>query len=428
LPKLKSVPIEKITVSGKEVTNSADIANGFNTFFAEIGLKINEEIKQDILPDIILRHGFQNDQDSGNSTLPGFKLREVNEFEVGEILRKINVKKGVGPDGIPNQILKLIEPLITAPLTDIINTSIRSGSFPEEWKKSVILPIFKEGDRDVTGNYRPIALTNTLSRIVEKVIGDQINTFLKENDALSKNQHGFRNNHSTENLLLDLFNHWYKILDNKTGDRYVVITSLDVKKAFDSVNHDILMNKLQFQYNFSKEMLSWTKSFLKDRIISTKVNDTLSQPCVINTGVPQGSITGPKFFIMHTNDVNDVPIKTVNKQFADDAIKSAKGDSPNNAIESMNTNLLPVLDWYSLNLLMINPIKTKSVVLSTTKLDTNELPKIMVYGNETKFFPTVKYLGIIVDSKLSFVNHLDTLKCKVVHKLKLFQQIVLFLI
>ena len=427
LPRSRAVPIEKVTVNENEITNSTEIAQKFNSFFANIGKEINSELepirnRNRNLDLVNLMENARHDHIHQPLT-----LNPVEDSDIAKMLQKLDIKKSSGPDGIGNDILKLLAPLITNSLTDIINTSIKTGKFPTDWKRASILPIFKSGEKDELGNYRPIALTNTLSRVLEKCVSLQITSHVEKNDFISKNQHGFRNRHSTENVLLDLFNHWYIILDNKTGDRYILATSLDVKKAFDSVNHNILLEKLENQFYFGEEALLWSKSFLNDRIIQTKVNGILSEQAIVNTGVPQGSLTGPQYFLFHTNDVNDIPTETVKKQFADDSIKSAQGDSPFAAVECMNRNIIPIQDWYIENLLMINSGKTKSLILSTTNIDTNTLPKVIVNGLETKYVPTLKHLGITIDSKLSLKTHVDIMERKVISKIKTFQKIRQFL-
>jgi len=392
-------------IDSETIENPKDIANSFNNFFTDIGKNINEELKAN----------SQNTENINNipntpSIFPNFQIHEVQEEEIGKILKNINIKKSPGPDGIPNFILKLLEPLLRGPLTNIINASINKGTFPTQWKESIIIPVHKGEEKDIVGNYRPIALTNTLSRILEKIMNKQLSTFLEENDIISKNQHGFRPHHSTENLLIDMFNLWLQILDNNTGDKYVVITSIDVRKAFDSVNHDILLKKLKDQFNFGESSLSLIKSFLTNRSIQTKVKDTLSIPLTVNTGVPQGSLTGPNLFIMHTNDLNHIVIETLIKAFADDTIKSANGETPNEAICKMNLNLIPVTDWFTLNLLMINAKKTKSMVLATTDYNKESLNKIKVQNHETSFHDTILHLGITIDRKLSLSNHVESLK------------------
>ena len=421
LPRSRAVSIEKITTDGNEFSNPKDIAEKINSFFANIGKEINEELEP------LRNHNRAMDVPQVHDIHQSLKLNPVEDSDVAKLLNKLDPNKSSGPDGIGNSILKLLAPLITTPLTDIINSSIRTGNFPSEWKKANILPVYKSGEKDVVGNYRPIALTNTLSRVLEKCVSLQITAYTQEQNLISNNQHGFRPKHSTENVLIDLFNHWYIVLDNTTGERYVLVSSLDVRKAFDSVNHDILLEKLENQFHFDDEALSWTKSFLKDRSIQTCVNGTLSEPSIVNTGVPQGSLTGPQYFLFHTNDMNEIPTETVKKQFADDSIKSAKGVTPNDAIECMNRNLIPIQNWYTENLLMINGEKTKSLILSTTDIDVNNLNSVIVNGSETKFKPTIKHLGITIDSKLSFREHIDQLENKIIQKLKLFQKIRPFL-
>ena len=418
-PKPNKSSVPSICIEGKEFNENTKIANEFSKFFSEIGKNINEELSKDAkAPDMNIPYSQRVD-----SQTPAFQLQEVTNEDIRNIITSLSDNKSPGPDGIPSSIIKLLEPLLTPVLTNIVNHSITEGIFPSDWKQSLVVPIFKSGDQTSLSNYRPISLTNILSRILEKIVNKQIKQYMNNHNLISDNQHGFRNNHSCENLLIDLHNYWYSVLDNVKGDRFIVATSLDVKKAFDSVNHSILLDKLKNQFHFDEKALNWTKSFLSNRSIATKVNGTLSTNMEIFTGLPQGTLTGPTYFNAYTNDMNDLESTSLTKEFADDALKSAVGVSPMAALDVMNKDLVPVSNWYKSNLLMINAAKTNSLILSTSKIDTESLTKVKINDEDTSFVPSMKYLGIILDSQLSFSHHIDQMNAKIMHKLTIFQQI-----
>ena len=178
-----------------------------------------------------------------------------------------------------------------------------------------------------------------------------------------------------------------------------------------------------------RQLTRWDRQFVSDRNVVTHINSVNSINQIQSTGLPQGSVTGPKFYILYSDDLNDLELdeNTLIKEFADDCIESSAGISPEGAIALTNKSLIPITSWYKNNLLMINPLKTKTLILSTTNVNYDSLPPVVVDTIDTEFCSNLKYLGIILDSQLSLKDHILQLTSRVSYKLNIFQQIRPFL-
>ena len=212
----------------------------------------------------------------------------------------LNDKKACGPVSIPTEPLKLIKEYICIPLSNIFNPSFTNGVHPEKLRIAQIIPIFKKGSRLLPSNYRPISLLSNINKILEKLVFSRLHRFLELHESLYELQYGFRKNHSTNHALINITESIREALDN---NKTVCGIFVDFQKAFDTVNHDILLQKLDY-YGVGGCINSWFKSYLSQRTQFVSILGFESQKKVILHCVPQGSVLGPLLFLMYINDLH----------------------------------------------------------------------------------------------------------------------------
>ena len=221
--------------NGQIINDTLEIANGFNTFFAGIGPKLASEIDHsDTNFDVFLNGRNPN----------SFNFSRISEMDILNICRQLKPKLSAGADCISTKLLKEIAPLIITPLHYLINLSLESGFVPKEFKIAKIVPVFKEGDSHDFNNYRPISLLSSFSKLMEKIVAKKLLRFLHFNDILYKHQYGFRPGHNTSHPVLHLSEKIYSALNQKPSAKTLTI-SIDLKKAFDTVDHKILLSKME---------------------------------------------------------------------------------------------------------------------------------------------------------------------------------------
>ena len=318
--------------------------------------------------------------------------------DIQKRLSNLNVKKSVGPDGISPKILKELSNEIAEVISGIFQESIDEGTVPQLWKKAHVTALFKKGAKSNPSNYRPISLTCILCKVLESIIRTAILDHLTQNNLICKNQYGFVPKRSTSLQLLKVMEEWIQVIDN--GGNIDVIY-LDVMKAFDQVPKNRLLTKLS-SCGIKKNLLQWIDSFLTNRTLTVLVNGCKSGEGMATSGVPQGSVLGPLLFVIYINDLPNELLSAV-YMFADDTkmFREMKDNSDHNILQS---DLHRLNQWAKDWMLSFHP--GKSSVLHLGK--TNPQNKYFLNNQELQNSSTEKDLGVIVDDKLKFEEHIQS--------------------
>uniref|UniRef100_A0A8P4JV61 Reverse transcriptase domain-containing protein n=1 Tax=Dicentrarchus labrax TaxID=13489 RepID=A0A8P4JV61_DICLA len=312
-------------------------------------------------------------------------------------------------DPIPTRLLKEVVPLIGTSLLDMINLSLLSGYVPQSFKVAVIKPLLKKPTLDpgVLANYRPISNLPFLSEILEKVVAKELCDFLHNNSLFEDFQSGLRVHHSTETALVKVNNDLLTASDNGLVSGLVL---LDLSAAFDTIDHNILLQRLEHQIGIKGTALSWFKSYLSDRSQFVHVNDESSINTTVSHGVPQGSVLGPILFTLYMLPLgNIIRNHSINFHcYADDTqlYLSIKPDEINQ-LSKLQTCLKDIKSWMSCNFLMLNSEKNKILVLGPKNLrDSLSKDIVTLDGITLASSTTVRNLGVIFDQDLSFNSHM----------------------
>ena len=300
-----STKITQLNINGKIIDNPKDVANQLNDFFVNVGPLTESSIprSENISPNKFLKKRNQFD----------FFLAHVSHDEVFKIINTLQ-NKSAGPASIPVKLLKLIPDLIIIPLCNIINLSFVSGSFPDPLKIVKVIPIHKNGSTQDMNNYRPISLLSIFDKIMEKIMHERLYKFLELNNILYSKQFGFRKNNSTIDALIKITD---KIRESVDKGKYGCGIFIDLRKAFDTVNHNILLLKME-HYGVRGPSLQWFRSYLSERKQYVYINGECSELKQISCGVPQGSVLGPLLFLIYINDLPNISKKLDLYLFADD--------------------------------------------------------------------------------------------------------------
>ncbi len=402
--------------NGLTLTNDIEIAERFNDFFSSIGQKISDSIsKTDTDPLSYLKH---------DPNIPQLKFDEITPTHINDMIKQISPKKSLDIDGISNFLLSQLNDQISVPLAYIFNISLKTGTYPNKFKTSRVIPIFKSGDHLLADNYRPISLVSSIAKILDKIVAIGLTNHLELNKLLYPFQFGFQKKSSTELNLLHMSNFISSALNS---NKYCIGVFLDLKKAFDVVPHELLLKKLNF-FGITGKIWEWFQSYLKGRAQKVEINGKLSNLADITISVLQGSILGPILFLCFINDLPSIS-KLFLLLFADDTSCLSADSNLQNLITTCNNELQKIANWMMANKLAINVKKCKFIIFHnkgkkvhlenlTVNMNMNEIGKEndpqkiipldrITFSDKNSENHTYKYLGILLDEYFSLSNHIE---------------------
>ena len=387
----------------QEITEQSEIANQFNTFFTNVGSNLASKIPHSE------RHFSSYIQKSDNI----LQNNDLSTEEFENAFSSIKINKASGFDDISPNMIKISYNELAIPLFHICKNSLKTGIFPDEMKVAIIKPLFKSGERNIVSNYRPISLLPVFSKLLERIMFNRVYTHVASNNLLYEKQFGFQNNNSTEYAIVQLAKEIHESFDQ---NEFTLGVFVDLSKAFDTVNHDILLTKLEY-FGLKNKYLNWFKSYLSNRQQFVSYGDkNKSNNENINCGVPQGSILGPLLFILYVNDLCNASNVLNPIMFADDTNLFVSAKDIKQLFQTMTKELITIQNWFNANKLSLNVSKTKYSFFHSLFSADNiplRLPELKIGNTVIKREENMKFLGVLLDENLTWRPHIKCIESKI---------------
>lgn len=389
-----------LNINEKLISDPKIISIKFNEFFTTIADKVREKIPA---TKKTFEHYIKK------RTRNSFFFTPVTIEEITKIIKSLDSKKASGPYSIPSKILDTITTEISSILSDIFNLSFEIGKFIDPLKYVKVVPIFKnKGSPFEVSNFRPISLLSNVDKILEKLVHARLTSFLTHNKILFEKQFGFRSKHSTQHNLITLSEEIRKSLDK---GEFSCGVFLDLRKAFDTVDHKILLKKMEY-YGIRGIANNWFKSYLSGRLQSVFVSGMSSETLEIAHGVPQGSVLGPLLFLLYINDLPNAIIYSKPFIFADDTALLNSSKDLKSIKKKVNIDLKLLLNWLNANKIGLNVDKTEVVLFREQRKKINYDVRLKLNGKRLFFTEDVRYLGVQIDQHLTWDSYLKSLAKK----------------
>ena len=382
----------KFKYNGNILHDGLQISNRFNKIFVHVGESLASVIPQSSkVPSDYLKQGIVSE----------LYLDPVTEDEVDKIISNFS-ESAAGWDELKPTVVKSVRHCIASPLSHICNLSFVTGIFPDELKIANVVPIFKSGDEMVFSNYRPVSVLPVFSKVIERLMYNRLLKYINDTNLLYRYQFGFQKGKSTHMALIVLIDKISEALEK--GDCVVGIF-LDFSKAFDTVDHTILLQKLNF-YGLKGTILSWFENYLSNRKQYVTYNSIKSTTEKINCGVPQGSILGPLLFLIYINDLSAVSKACMSILFADDTNMFFTGRDLQTMTKVINEELINVQEWLHCNKLSFNVLKTHYIIFTSRNKCVNDVD-IRIQNVPIERVYATKFLGVQIDAQLTWKNHIE---------------------
>ena len=388
-----------LELNGKQIFDSFEVATVFNRFYSSVAADLVSKLPR--APGIFhtASYNFRRFYRRFTGLSHSFTLSPVSRHFIRKQLRSLNPNKAVGLDGVSSKFLRDAGDVIVEPVSHLINLSIITNTVPHGFKQAKVVPLFKKGSRLDPGNYRPVSVLSVLSKVLERAVHTQLCEYLEKKSVLYNKQSGFRRNFSTDTCLIGLTDY---LKSEVTNGNYVGMVLIDLQKAFDTVDHGILLSKLEA---IGVTSIPWFKSYLSGREQCVEVDGIRSDFLPINCGVPQGSILGPQLFLLYMNDLC-ISVDCKLSLYADDSALIFAHKDPSHVASFLSSQLSSCKNWLTDNRLSLHIGKTESILFGTSR----RLKRVRDYevkcgGTLVKQVQDVKYLGVQLNSVLDGKSH-----------------------
>ena len=392
----KEETVTSFFYKGSLIEDPQTNAENMNEYLANIGKETNESVGNPSknATCYMNKHSERNQHE--------LSFHDISPADLIEVCKRFTPKTSCDASGMQQNIILSDIGLLAPVLAHLVNISQKTGIFPEGGKIARVIPVYKnKGSKNVFGNYRPISLLPVFSKIIERLIHDKLFEFLVRYQILFESQYGFRSGRNTTHATLDFI---HSIEEAIESNQYAIGVFCDLSKAFDTLNHDILLQKLD-HYGIRGKANMWFQSYLNNRKQYVELNNKKSSCLPIDTGVPQGSILGPLLFLIYINDLPSASnLKCVS--FADDSNLLIQGDNLKELTLNLTKELEGISDFFKANQLKLNAKKTKMVFFRKKSLpDGHQQMDVVLDGTKLSHDDEAEFLGTIIDGTLSWEKH-----------------------
>ena len=374
--------------NGSTVVDERDLTKLFNEYFSFVPSQMVSSIEKSL----------NNYNEQIPISMTSMYFNPTTADEVRAVIGKLKASNGL--NDLPTKFIKLLTDHVSVVIAKLFNLCIENGIYPDELKCARVVPVYKNGNDSLLQNYRPISILNVLAKIFEKLIYTRLNNYFNTNGLFSSNQFGFTKHKDTSQAVI-LSN--INALNAYINKSYVIGVFLDFSKAFDTVDHDLLLHKLH-RYGLRGVVYDFMRSYLANRTQYVQIKDCKSSPIVVTTGVPQGSCLGPLLFNIYTNDLNFLLTDVKAIMYADDVVFYAESGSLDLLTSFVEQKLHSVYDWCKFNRLVLNTSKTKLIMFTPFTVN---MSNICINGDEIEFVNSFKYLGVVIDKDLKYHDQVN---------------------